>query len=76
MESGTGFTSGQSEDLKNPTSQLSERIDYILHNAGASIKAVPDGGDVVGEELDDRTPSGLWPADHAGVVFRLHLAKP
>lgn len=80
MESGTGFTSGQSEDLNNPTSQLSERIDYVLHSAGANINALPDGGDIVGEELTDRVLSAfnqlLWPADHAGVVFRLHIAKP
>ncbi|MCA1555483.1 MAG: endonuclease/exonuclease/phosphatase family protein [Acidobacteria bacterium] len=79
-EAGSGFTSGQSEDLNNPTSQLSERIDYVLHTAGTDINALPDGGDVVGEELTDRVLSAfnqlLWPADHAGVVFRLHLAKP
>lgn len=23
---------------------------------------------IVGEELADRTPAGLWPSDHAGVV--------
>jgi hypothetical protein len=27
--------------------------------------------DVVGDELGDRTPSGLWPSDHAGVVATL-----
>jgi len=82
MEAGSGFTSGQSEDLNNPISLLSERIDYVLHSAGAFINAVPDGGDIVGEELTDRVPSALnqnqllWPADHAGLVFRLHIAKP
>jgi hypothetical protein len=32
--------------------------------------------EVLGEELDDRTPTGLWPSDHAGVVATLHLAHP
>jgi hypothetical protein len=30
---------------------------------------------VVGDKLRDRTPSGLWPSDHAGVVARFHLQK-
>ena len=29
--------------------------------------------DVVGDELNDRTASGLWPSDHAGVVADLRL---
>jgi hypothetical protein len=32
--------------------------------------------EVLGEELEDRTPTGLWPSDHAGVVAPLHLAHP
>jgi len=32
--------------------------------------------DVVGDEVTDRTPSGLWPADHAGVVAILELGQP
>jgi hypothetical protein len=32
--------------------------------------------EVLGEELEDRTPAGLWPSDHAGVVATLHLAHP
>jgi hypothetical protein len=31
--------------------------------------------DVVGEELSDRTPSGLWSSDHAGVVAALGWQK-
>jgi hypothetical protein len=31
--------------------------------------------DVVGEESTDRTPSGLWPSDHAGVVATLALPE-
>jgi hypothetical protein len=31
--------------------------------------------DVAGEELDDRTASGRWPSDHAGVVVTLHTPK-
>jgi hypothetical protein len=28
---------------------------------------------VVGDEVRDRAPNGLWPSDHAGVVTRLRL---
>jgi hypothetical protein len=31
--------------------------------------------DVVGEELSARTPSGLWPSDHAGAVATLGWQK-
>jgi hypothetical protein len=28
---------------------------------------------LVGNEETDKTPSGLWPSDHAGVVTRLEF---
>jgi endonuclease/exonuclease/phosphatase family metal-dependent hydrolase len=59
-----GYTWGQEADLLNPVSQASERIDLVLLGAGLSATAM----DIVGEEPGDRTPSGLWPSDHAGVV--------
>jgi hypothetical protein len=30
---------------------------------------------LVGNDPDDRTPSGLWPSDHAGVVARLRFGQ-
>jgi endonuclease/exonuclease/phosphatase family metal-dependent hydrolase len=68
-----GFTSGQSELLDNVPSLLDHRIDYVLYQprAVAALEA-----EVIGEELSDRTFSGLWPSDHAGVVATLHLARP
>jgi len=45
------------------------RIDLIL--AKPRLRAIR--GDVVGDELRDRAPNGLWPSDHAGVVTRLRL---
>jgi endonuclease/exonuclease/phosphatase family metal-dependent hydrolase len=68
-----GFTSGQSELLDNVPSKLDHRIDDVLYQP-RGVEAV--AADVIGEELDDRTPAGLWPSDHAGVVARLHLARP
>ena len=46
-----------------------ERIDFVFVKApnaqtyGESF--------VLGDELRDRTPSGLWPSDHGGVVTKL-----
>ena len=36
---------------------------------------MPTSVDVVGEEPADRTASGLWPSDHAGVIATLTLPK-
>jgi endonuclease/exonuclease/phosphatase family metal-dependent hydrolase len=47
------------------------RIDLVLFRGpGVRVEAV----DLVGTDPADRTPSGLWPSDHAGVVAALSLA--
>jgi endonuclease/exonuclease/phosphatase family metal-dependent hydrolase len=68
-----GFTAGQAELLDNVPSKLDHRIDYVLYQP-RGVEAV--AAEVLGEELEDRTPTGLWPSDHAGVVATLHLAHP
>jgi endonuclease/exonuclease/phosphatase family metal-dependent hydrolase len=55
------------DTLRDPLDPLTSRIDLVLHSD--DIKA--PRAHVVGEEAGDRTPSGLWPSDHAGVVARL-----
>jgi endonuclease/exonuclease/phosphatase family metal-dependent hydrolase len=45
------------------------RIDLILTKP--KLRAIR--GQVVGDELRDRAPNGLWPSDHAGVVMKLRL---
>jgi endonuclease/exonuclease/phosphatase family metal-dependent hydrolase len=57
--------------IDNATSNLSERIDYVL---GLGPIA-PHDVDLVGATPSARTPSGLWPADHAGVVASLKIKK-
>jgi endonuclease/exonuclease/phosphatase family metal-dependent hydrolase len=68
-----GFTAGQTELLDNVPSKLDHRIDYVLYQP-RGVEAV--AAEVLGEELEDRTPTGLWPSDHAGVAATLHLAHP
>lgn len=70
-----GYTWGHDADLLNTESTFTERIDLVL--LGGAAEGTMGGGagglratfaEIVGEELADRTPSGLWPSDHAGVV--------
>ena len=62
-----GFTAGQAPDLLNPTSTLSHRIDLILFRGRVGVNNMT----VFGDLPSDRTPSGLWPSDHAGIVATL-----
>jgi hypothetical protein len=60
--SGSGHTCGQAADLRGE-SALDHRIDYLwVREAGVANCRV------VGDRVGDRTTSGLWPSDHAGVV--------
>jgi endonuclease/exonuclease/phosphatase family metal-dependent hydrolase len=64
-----GSTWGHAENLLNPTPSLTERIDFVLTRGGITAASA----NRVGHELKDRTPSGLWPSDHAGVWAVLQL---
>lgn len=75
-----GFTCCQAPDLLNASSQLDERIDFVLirpSNNPADDGNLPGSvmADIVGEEEGDRLPSGLWPADHAGLVTDMRLPE-
>jgi endonuclease/exonuclease/phosphatase family metal-dependent hydrolase len=62
-----GFTVAQAENLLNPISSLSARIDLVQFRGPFGISDVR----VVGATPAERTPSGLWPSDHAGVAATL-----
>ncbi len=62
-----GYTCCQNANLLNPTSLLNERLDLILFRGPFAVSDVV----LVGDDPADKTPSGLWPSDHAGVVARL-----
>jgi len=66
-----GFTCCQSPDVSNAKSSLSVRIDLIF--VRGRIDAVNTR--LVGDKQADRTPSGLWPSDHAGVTATLQPDK-
>ena len=75
---GNGFTSNQAADLLNATSRLWHRIDFVLYRDAFTTRTGNFRGsshtELVGEEQADRTSSGLWPSDHAGVVAELRIA--
>jgi hypothetical protein len=64
-----GLTCCQDANLRNPASTLTSRIDLVLYRGAFT----PSSVDIVGEEPADRTASGVWPSDHAGVVGALQL---
>jgi len=64
-----GFTAHQAENLLNPTSVLNHRIDLVLFRGAFGVAEI----NLIGDQPADRTPSGLWPSDHAGVAATLRL---
>ncbi len=56
-------------ELLNLTGDLYSRIDLILYSGTVA----PLSAEVVGTDPAGRTPGGLWPSDHAGVVANLRI---
>ena len=75
---GTGYTANQAPDLLNGMSELFHRIDFIFYRDDfTEAKGHFQGSvavELLGEEQGDRTVSGLWPSDHAGVAATLRIA--
>ncbi len=74
-----GNTDSHDDDLRNEKVRLTQRIDLIFVQSHVSMGGYQDIGPaiafVVGDELQDRTPSGLWPSDHCGVVAKLWIPE-
>lgn len=62
-----GYTSSFGPRLEEPT--LEHRIDHVMTFGGIRATA----SRVTGTDPNAKTPSGLWPSDHAGVVTTLAL---
>jgi endonuclease/exonuclease/phosphatase family metal-dependent hydrolase len=62
-----GPTCCQDPNLLNAQSKLDHRIDLILLRGAFAVEPI----NLIGNKPSDRTPSGLWPSDHAGVVATL-----
>ncbi len=67
---GDGFTCCQADNLMNPTSSAGSRIDLVLYRGAFKPKKI----EVLGTDpATGRTPDGLWPTDHFGVLSTLEL---
>jgi endonuclease/exonuclease/phosphatase family metal-dependent hydrolase len=63
-----GFTSGFNEFVDDPdASGLSKRIDHVMTRPLIEMR----DSRVTGIDSDNRTPDGLWPSDHAGLITTL-----
>jgi len=50
--------------LLNARSKLKHRIDLVLLRGPFAVENI----NLIGNKPSDRTLSGLWPSDHAGIV--------
>lgn len=69
-----GYTYGHDSNLRNESPDLRGRIDYIF--VGSQGDPEIGEGFVLGDEKRDKTDSGLWPSDHAGVVTKVTYPVP
>jgi endonuclease/exonuclease/phosphatase family metal-dependent hydrolase len=63
----------QNETLLNGSSELDRRVDVILFHG--DFGRFPMFATLTGHRQSDRTFSGLWPSDHAGVVAWKRLPR-
>jgi hypothetical protein len=73
---GGGYTCCQEPSLRSPVSGLDRRFDLVFLRGFQLFEPGVRGSahaKLVGARKSDRTPSGLWPSDHAGVVVDLQL---
>ena len=64
-----GYTSGFSELLDDPTivGALEHRVDHVMTLGSVGISR----SKIYGIDEDNRTVTGMWPSDHAGVMATL-----
>jgi Endonuclease/Exonuclease/phosphatase family len=58
-------------DLFDPTQVFDHTVDHVLTKPGLRTREAF----VTGNDPSERTPSGLWPSDHGGVVSTLLFGK-
>ena len=72
-----GLTYGHDLDLRNETSSFWKRIDHVFVQNGIykkkKISLQKVKSEVLGDEENDKTSSGLWPSDHGGVSASLYF---
>jgi endonuclease/exonuclease/phosphatase family metal-dependent hydrolase len=58
-------------DLFDPNQVFDHTVDHVLTKPGLETR----NAFITGNDPAERTPSGLWPSDHGGVVSTLQLNK-
>jgi endonuclease/exonuclease/phosphatase family metal-dependent hydrolase len=53
--------------LRNPEPDFTKRIDYVLARPGQGMRLGPVLLEWFGDDQRERTATGLWPSDHAGI---------
>jgi hypothetical protein len=59
------------DDLFDPNGVFDHTVDHVLSKPALRTRRAY----VTGHDATQRTPAGLWPSDHGGVVSRLQLRK-
>jgi len=75
-DDGPGYTCCELETLDNPTPTLDQRIDYVFYRPemlGPAMQKTRLYADLVGNDVDDKSASELWPSDHAGLYARVRI---
>jgi endonuclease/exonuclease/phosphatase family metal-dependent hydrolase len=70
-----GYTCCHDEALRNEAPVLDERIDLVFTRLPGDSELLPIQSDVVGVRTNEKTASGMWPSDHAGVVTTLKFKR-
>jgi hypothetical protein len=69
-----GLTCCEAAALLNPRPTFNQRIDFVFNrNLPGGARAIRRS--VIGDQQGDRTPAGLWPSDHGGVVVTLRSSQ-
>lgn len=78
LDAAPDFTCCNDPDLLNGPGSLDQRIDFILVRGAPTTPTGAFSGSIlpmlVGTHPWERTSSGLWPSDHAGLVAAVRLA--
>jgi len=75
MPGAPGYTASFGDDLVGPPSELDHTVDYVMRSSGGTLDGVDDEGEVIGDEVDDRTSTGWWLSDHAGIAVTVQIVK-
>jgi endonuclease/exonuclease/phosphatase family metal-dependent hydrolase len=70
-----GFTCCQDEFLRNDESALHERVDLVFSRLPEGAELMPIQSQVTGDRDNEKSVSGLWPSDHAGVAATLKFKR-